>query len=258
MSTRRRPPAQTQTRKVKIKSPLRAAYGEVILKKGTVLYRTSYEPFTPNPTKPMVFMLFHPSEWGANINTYITHITIKRDISLLFMVNSIRRMRVFPLLNTLIGRPRNNLAKCLDLNLKCYVDHLKKEKFHGWLSSIEGRSTVEVAILNDPALYEVTANEPLLRDWNIEMPDPTSDDAYMPKSWGSQYPVTPIPLEFYIHRRYKPMLDAYEQDGNKGGDLYALQIILKRGVVRYHSAPDPPADTIAWPCPPITTGCSVE
>ena len=247
---RRRHVSRSQTRKLKSRSPLRAAYGEVILKKGTVLYRTSYEPFTPNQDKPMLFMLFHPSEWGANINTYVTRIMIKRDISLLFMVNSIYRMRVFPLLNTLIGRPRNNLAKCLDTNLKCYVEHLKRERFQGWFSSIEGRSTIEVAILNDPTLFEVVSSEPLIRDWNIEYMDPTSDTNYMPKTWGSHYPVTGQSVEFYIHRRYKQMVDAYMREGGAGEELYALQILLKRGHIHYHDGPAPSADTVAWVCPP--------
>ena len=249
MSTRRRPPTQqSQTRKVKIKSPLRAAYGEVILKKGTTLYHTSLAPFIPRPDKPMLFLAFHPSEWAVSNSSYVTRVILKKDVSLLFMINIIHRRRVFPLLNTLIGRPGNNIPKRFDSNLACYAEYLKRERFDGWLSSIEGRSSIEVAILNDPALYQTIDCEPVVQDWNYGSVDMKAENVIIPKCWGEKYPVAKYPVEFRIHNRYKPMIESYICDG-ENDDCYALQLILKNAILRYHTAPDPVPNTIAWPCP---------
>jgi hypothetical protein len=142
---------------------LRSVYGEVILRKGTTLYHTSQTPFTPNPTKPMLFTTLHPSEWVSHYDEYITPIILKRDISLLFMVGGIVNARILPLLDTLINQPGNNLAKQKDINLACYTRYLREEKFDGWLSTIEGKTSIEIALINDMSVYEAQSSIKLLR-----------------------------------------------------------------------------------------------
>jgi hypothetical protein len=44
---------------------MKELYGEVILKKGFILYHTTNEIFSNKPMNefPMLFCTFHPSEW---------------------------------------------------------------------------------------------------------------------------------------------------------------------------------------------------
>ena len=70
-------------------SPLRDKYGEMIIKKGTVLYHTSDNQFTINNSKPMLFLTFHPSEYIRGSDSFITRIALNKDFSLFFMIDRI-------------------------------------------------------------------------------------------------------------------------------------------------------------------------
>ena len=77
---------------------MQECYGEVILKKDSILYHTSQELFTykNSKDKPLLFCTFHPSEYGANNNnSYVYFIKLKKDISLLFMVEKIQKSLIF-------------------------------------------------------------------------------------------------------------------------------------------------------------------
>ena len=68
---------------------LRQNYGEMIIKEGSILYHTSDDIFK-HRKKPMLFCTFHPSEYTGD-NKYLHFIKIKRDLSLLFMINDNNR-----------------------------------------------------------------------------------------------------------------------------------------------------------------------
>jgi hypothetical protein len=46
---------------------MKKTYGEMILKKSSILYHTSDNLFEYKNDKPMLFCTFHPSEWEKNI-----------------------------------------------------------------------------------------------------------------------------------------------------------------------------------------------
>lgn len=118
---------------------LRNTYGEMIIKKDTILYHTSDKPFIRSDTKPMLFLTFHPSDFVKNCKGYVTQIKITRDVNLLFMIDKIsENMRIYSSLGTLLGNSSKNLAKVFDKDLKCYTTYLKKESFDGWFTSVEG------------------------------------------------------------------------------------------------------------------------
>jgi len=82
---------------------MKRSYGEVIVKKGSILYHTSDEPFEikDQNDKPMLFCTFHPSEWDV-MNEYATFIKLKKDISLLFMIESFKKAKYFILYKNII------------------------------------------------------------------------------------------------------------------------------------------------------------
>jgi len=75
---------------------LREVYGEIILKKDSILYHTSDEPFMykSKKDKPLLFCTFHPSEYGM-IGDYVTPIILKKDVSLFFMIESCKKTSYF-------------------------------------------------------------------------------------------------------------------------------------------------------------------
>jgi hypothetical protein len=244
MDTRRK------TRKApRIPTPtLRSVYGEVILRKGTVLYHTSEVPFKENPAKPMLFTSFHPSEWYNLTDEYVVRVQLKRDISLLFMISSIHyKSHLLPLLDVLLNKPGQNLRKMADETLACCSNYLKRDGFDGWLSSIEGKSTIEAALLNDMSIFEVLPTEEINgRMWTNSHYN--SENIFIHKRWGTKYPISTLslPATLNINKRYKEQIDAYtEYVGRKMCDEFAFQILISNATINYIDAP---VAFIHWAC----------
>jgi hypothetical protein len=84
----------------------------MVIKKDSVLYHTSDEEFIPKviSEKPMLFCTFHPSEYTGD-NKYVHYVKIKKDISLLFMIEYIGSIKIYSSLPNIINHPNKNLAK---------------------------------------------------------------------------------------------------------------------------------------------------
>ena len=237
------------TRKSPRIHPLRSVYGEMILKKGTILYHTSESAFKQNITKPMLFLTFHPSEWIRNPSDYVTKFILNRDVSLFFMVGAITGSRIFPLLDKLIDTPGNNLAKREDEKLTCFVRYLEKAGFDGWFSTIEGSPPVEIALINNLDLVSVISTNPITWNWkNGNYPDPNNLSVFVPKNWGKTYEILShhIPIELKINRRYEPMINTFiEQVKKNDPDGNVFSILLKNAKIQYINAP---FKQIKWVC----------
>ena len=236
------------TTRVYSKPSMRSVYGEMVLKKGTQLYHVSDFEFCANPAKPMLFSVFHPLDIqdGPMADEYVTTITLKRDVSLFFMVSKIHNARILPLLDTLIGQPGQNLKKQSDANLACYIRNLKKENFDGWFSTINGRAIVEVALINDSSVFEISSCDLFVRNWNnINM---NNTDITIPKKWGSKYEISVIRHQatLNINMRFKPEIEKYmkftEETSN---NQYIFQILLRNATLNYIDAPTAYID---WSC----------
>ena len=215
---------------------LKEVYGEVILKKDIIVYHTSEEAFNykGEGEKPMLFCTFHPSEYGM-IGDNVTTIKLKRDVSLFFMIEDIKKARIYSALSTLINHKNGNLAKRHKEELEFFTKQLKKENLDGWFSSIENKGTVEVALINNKNLYEIVETKALMNNWNNGN---INNNVIKIKNWGTTYKVysTEYPIIFNINERYKPMIEKYI-DFEKETQLinqYILQKILKNGIIRYH------------------------
>ena len=125
---------------------LKSTYGSLIIKKDTILYHATDEEFTYKSEKKLLYTTFHPSEWIGYDSEYIVRILLKRDIEVLFFITGFRKHYVL-----------SNQAE------KKSIAFLKN--LDSWLASIENRSHVEVAILNDPAIFEAISFEPLRKNW---------------------------------------------------------------------------------------------
>lgn len=239
-------PSIHKTRKTKL-NPLRTVYGEILLKKGTLLYHTSSEPFEYNSEKPMLFLTFHPSEWIHSSTKYLTKFILNRDVSLLFMIKVIKTSRIISVLDTLIQG--SNLAKQDDNKLKCFIPYLKSAKFDGWFSTIEGGMPVEIALINESATFSKVETNRIIRDWkNGNYKNYADLNSYIPKYWGDAYTISlyTLPAQLKINRIYEPMIDKfmkYVKEEDPDGNI--LYILLKTAKIRYIDAP---YTNIYWKC----------
>lgn len=212
-------------------SDLRKSFGEMILPKGTILYHTSQNPFTQKLDKPMFFLTFHPSEYIRNYNEYVTRVILNKDVSLFFMIGFIRGLRIFPLLQRLVNNPDKNLAKQKNSNLNCFVKYLKEDSFDGWFSTIEGKTNVEVALINDSTLYSIIDSNKPTWDWENSYYN-NNDDTIIPKKWGTTYPISTQNIKLKINLKYKLMIEKYlENDEDPNGNTF--QIILQNAAIEY-------------------------
>jgi hypothetical protein len=193
---------------------LKTTYGSMIIGKDTILYHATDEEFSYNPKKKLLYTIFHPSEWIGYDSEYIVRIRLKRDIEVLFFISGFRKHYV--------------LSNQEEKKSPEFLQKLDKENLDGWLASIENRSHVEVAILNDPTIFEAISFEPLRKNWrngNCLGGIPEC------KNWGNLYPISSrtIPIVLHLNEKYKRLIEEYIQYGleSKYPFEYAFQVILE-------------------------------
>ena len=225
-------------------SPMRRSYGEVILKKGTVLYHTNtYGLRGHTPDNPMVFLTIHPSEWYGSGELVVSVVELKQDVSLLFMINDIRQMRVFSSLDEFIERPGNNLAKMRTDNLRRYVPFLRKESFDGWFSTIKAGTAVEIALINDSALYAITSCSPITWDWRNSK---YIGERLIPKHWGNAYTVSTRthPAKLTLNAAFRSKIERYMSTVATDDPFgTAFSVLLQNACIEYIDAP---VERIQW------------
>jgi len=201
---------------------LKSIYDSVIIKKDTILYHATDEEFTYKPEKKLLYTIFHPSEWVGYDSEYIVRILLKRDIEVLFFITGFRKHYI--------------LSNQAEKKSKEFLEKLEKENLDGWLASIENRSHVEVAILNDPAIFEAISFEPLRKNWrngNCLGGIPEC------KNWGTIYPISSrtIPVVFQLNEKYRRLIEEYIQYGLKSRYPfeYALQVVFENAIIEYIS-----------------------
>jgi hypothetical protein len=216
---------------------MRNIYGEVILKKDSILYHTSEEIFLYKNYNeiPMLFCTFHPSE-SDGINEYVTFIKLKKDVSLLFMIDNFRKKYIYSSLDFFIDNKIQNLDKKINNNLDCYVKELEKENFEGWFSSIENKDTVEIAIINDINLFDPIKTEELKRNWQNSN---NLNNKITLKNWGTRYIICSInnPIIFKLNSRFKNLIEDYVKYGVNSKFPFdnVLSIILDNAKIYYHT-----------------------
>ena len=199
---------------------LKSTYGSIIIGKYTILYHATDEEFSYNADKKLIFTIFHPSEWIGYDSEYIVRIRLKRDIEVLFFISGFRKHYI--------------LSNQAEKKSTAFLEKIVKENLDGWLASIENRSHVEVAILNDPTIFEVISFEPLRKNWRNGHCLGVIPEC---KNWGTIYPISSrtIPIILNLNEKYKRLLEEYIQYGleSKYPFEYAFQVILENAHKKY-------------------------
>jgi hypothetical protein len=225
---------------------LKSYYGNVLLKKDTILYHTTDEEFSYKSDKPLLFLIFHPSEW-ENLHYNVVKIILKKDINLLFMISKFKKHFIFSSINdtflqknyTLILGDNNNfnyMSKLSNNEKLNIIDKLEKENFNGWFSSIENKSHIEVALINNYNFYSIISCEKLTRNWRNGN---NLNNVLNSKNWGNKYEISPLhlPVIFDVNIRYKKIIEEYIEYGlnSKYPYEYILQVIFKNAIINYHN-----------------------
>lgn len=227
-------------------SPLRDKYGEIILKKGMILYHTSPKLFNTFENDPMLFIHFHPSDRFIQRDSYITRLRLNKDIRLLFLLQGVRgEMGLVSALGNLIKRPTQIINRRNRNNLKYINKYLKAENFDGWLTPYD-LFDVEIGLINDPDVFSVVSstNEDDY-DWRRSY---TSDKIFRPKYWGLNYPVyiKEFPVQMNIHIYYKEIIERFIETGNNDDfEGTTILILFIYAQITYH---DCERKQIIWDC----------
>lgn len=227
---------------------LRTTYGEMILKKGTVLYHTSNNKFITNNEKPMLFLIFHPSEYIKRNDCFITRILLHKDVSLLFMIYRIlHTVDIHSALRKLIHFKHHQFRK-QDRHLVFYKGYLEAENFDGWFSSIDDFFETEVALINNPDNFSVLSSDKIMRDWKRPIVTPLDGNFISAKNWGSNYPISTIrlPVTLNIRDSYKEMLEKYLTHSDTDTDGAAFYIILNNAIINYFVGTADSSSKIRW------------
>jgi hypothetical protein len=213
------------------------SYGEVIIKKGSIFYHVTNEIFTYKSfeSNPMLFCTFHPSEWYYG-EEYITFISLKKDISLFFMIDFNEKSKSSSYLSKFT---KNNidLLKITHTNnqLLYYYNELKNNNFDGWFNANAiDKAFIEIGLLNDTSIFEVLKIEKLKKDWIRQN---NANNIVTIKNWGINYPIQKEVI-FRLNERYKKYIEKYIENtiNDKFYLRYTFQILLLNSKIYYHKA----------------------
>jgi hypothetical protein len=202
-------------------------YGELILPKGFILYHTSDELFEikPKESHPILFCVFHPSEWELN---YITKIILKKDISLFFAIDfnpdPLCIMKKITKTDFFIKNVKSAKNYLLLLSSK-----LKENNFDGWVG-LQKINNIEVGLINDNYDFET---EPLKKDWKREGMN-YNKTIVIQKNWGLNYRLFFKNTNLKINKRYKDMIELYLENKTKYKFNKCLQVLLRDAIIEYH------------------------
>ena len=151
---------------------------------------------------------------------YVARIQLKRDIEVLFFITGFRKHYI--------------LSNQEEKRSTEFLKKLAKQNLDGWLASIENRSHIEVAIVNDPNIFEAISFEHLRKNWrngNFLGGIPEC------KNWGHLYPISShsLPIVFHLNEKFKRLIEEYIQYGleSKYSFEYAFQVILENAHIQY-------------------------
>jgi len=225
---------------------MRKTYGELILPKGFILYHTSDENFIIQSEKdfPILFCVFHPSEWTLD---NITKITLKKDISLFFAIDfkSIEKNDYF------LSKPTCVMKKITKTdffirNVKMVKDYLsffslklRENNFDGWVGLQKiNNGDIEIGLINNPDMYDCETEE-IKKDWKREGMN-YNKTIVIEKRWGNNYPMCfDKNVILNVNERYKYFIELFLQNIENNKYKYkfnkCLHILLRDTKINYYN-----------------------
>jgi hypothetical protein len=152
------------------------------------------------------------------------------------MIKDFRKAHINSSLNELSNNS-DYLSKLKNTRKYYFREYLLKEDFDGWFSSIENRTTIEVALINKLNTYEIISKESLLNNFSNLLNHNNRNNLLENKKWGILYKISSIdyPLIFNINERYKEKIKEYLDYCSKFGFIndFVFQVILGNAIINY-------------------------
>ncbi len=220
-------------------------YGKLVLPKGSILYHTSKNPFETKSeeTFPMLFCVFHPSDYE---NNFVTKIVLKKDISLFFAIDFVREI----IDKKKISTPINVMKKITKSDffikyvefvknyLSFFSNELKKNNFDGWVGLPKIGFFVEVCLINNEDIFEVLSSEHLIVDYQKESINFQTKEI-LQKNWGQQYSICfeKINIKLCLNIRYEKRINLYKKNMKKKKFKHSntLELLIENSEITYHN-----------------------
>ena len=211
-------------------------YGEMILKKDSILYHTTDKKnFKFNKKKLLLYCTFHPSDY-YDTNKNVVFLRLKKNLSICFMVDEIDNKQIICTLNEMCENKYCKISsKNNNENLIYFSKILKESNFDGWFTSVKNNKTeVEIALLNDNNLFSIEKTEPLAKNW-YNYSEIIENKSVIKKNWGKRYSICSDerPVILNINKKMKKYIDNYNYIGNDNNrfQLLTLQYVLKNSEI---------------------------
>ena len=201
---------------------MRESFGELILKKDSILYCSSCFNIneiieTPYKVPILYYVFFHPKQYELKLNLY--KLTLKKDISLFF---DIEFKEAYPFiyspLKNIVNNPEMN--ELLDINLKKY-------NFDGYFSNrFSYKDIIKIVIFNDINSFDIEVE-------NYDQKRINNDE------YNSNYKLSFIKIKpkININNRYKNNIKKYvdyiSSNKNNYYDELNFNSIIKYSEINY-------------------------
>jgi len=201
---------------------MRESFGELILKKDSILYCSSCFTIneiieTPEKVPILYYVFFHPKQYEWKLNTY--KLTLKKDISLFFDVE-------FKEKNNLIYSPLKNIIYNLEKNELLDIN-LKKYNFDGYFSNrFSYEDIIKIVLFNDNNIFDIE-----IENYDQKM---IYNEEYNSKYELSFINIKPI---ININKRYQESINKYIEYINSkkynDDDKLTFYLFIKYSEINY-------------------------
>ena len=201
---------------------MRESFGELILKKDSILYCSSSFDIneiieTPNKVPILYYVFFHPKQYEWKLNIY--KLTLKKDISLFF---DIEFKEKFPFIYSPLKNIANNpeMNELLDINLKKY-------NFNGYFSNrFSYEDIVKIVLFYDKNIFDIE-----IENYDQKM---IYNEEYNSKYKLSLINIKPI---ININKRYEESINKYMEYINSkkynADDKLTFYLFVKYSEINY-------------------------
>ena len=201
---------------------MRESFGELILKKDSILYCSSCFTIneiieTPEKVPILYYVFFHPKQYEWKLNIY--KLTLKKDISLFFDVE-------FKEKNNFIYSPLKNIVNNLETN-ELLDNNLKKYNFDGYFSNrFSQDDVIKIVLFNDNNIFDIE-----IQNYDQKM---IYNEEYNSKYELSFIKIKPI---ININKRYEESINKYTEYINSkkynDDDKLTFYLFIKYSEINY-------------------------
>jgi hypothetical protein len=185
-----------------------------------------------------LFCSFHPYDYEGINSKYINIIRLKRDIKIFFMVSELKinksNKKKYSAFSNFFNQDKKNLSVINKNKITDFANKLNHTKLDGWFSSIEDKSGIEVALLNNKNLYECIGANNFNSNWNF-IYENNNNKSYI--NIGKKYKICTIekPAILIINEKFRNNIEKYKKSISSENFIPTtiVEIVLNNAIILY-------------------------